>query len=371
MKTNTGNNCLTGAKIKMEVKVYSEAEVNDVPGFKKNREKLPFVFLEGHATHIRKSGQGEWFLFGSMDNRKFVPVRKFKSKFLTQIQILHAPLAEGKPMKGKDEREFMEVVLDKIRKEGIADRVCQPPTHVVFKSPPRGSIDCGFGTWYLTLEGISETLLWEGLHGKHRNVIRNAKKQGVEIRIGRDQLDAFYALYQATMKRSEMHCESFSYFQEYFDSHGSRNVICAVAYSKGIPQGALLIPHTEYAAYYVYGASADRMDVNGAVNYLHWEVILKMKALNVKRYDFVGARLSSTEGSRLAGIQQFKERFGSVLERGILWKTDIRELKCRMYDSVLKCYLWMRKIHLSGDIIDQERRKTAGERKAVAGREEI
>ncbi|HXC04046.1 MAG TPA: peptidoglycan bridge formation glycyltransferase FemA/FemB family protein, partial [Bacteroidia bacterium] len=199
-----------------------------------------------------------------------------------------------------------------------------------------------------------EAELWNGLHGKHRNVIRNAQNKGVVIRRGMDQLEIFYALYQSTMERSSLYAEPISRFRQLGEALGTEHLICAVAYYQEKPMGGVLMPYSIYGAYYVYGASASGMEVNGALNLLHWNLIASMKARGVKRYDFVGTRLSDTAGTRLAGIQQFKSRFGSALDAGVLWKMDLNKIKCRCYDMLVVCYWKMKGVQLKGDIIDQE-----------------
>lgn len=339
------------------MKLSKRGEVVSVPGFDDVRDALPFVFLDGYAQYLETTGQGEWLLFSSNNGEILLPARRFRSKFLSIVQLLNAPLDKGERMPAERESEFFISWMDFIRHSNLADRVVQPPTHVVFQKAPPDSESCGFGTWFIPLQVKSESELWDGLHSKHRNVIRNAQKHEVEIREGKDQLEAFYFLYASTMKRSLMYAEPQSQFAKLYDFLGSAHVTCAVAYYKGTPQGGVFMPHSRACAYYMHGGSADAPEVNGAMNYLHWELICRMKKAGVLRYDFVGTRLSNTEGTRLHGIQQFKERFGSSLEKGVLWKTDINTVRCSLYDAILRGYYRIRNIRLKGDIIDQEKRK--------------
>jgi lipid II:glycine glycyltransferase (peptidoglycan interpeptide bridge formation enzyme) len=261
-------------------------------------------------------------------------------------------------MPPEKENEFLEGLISFVRQSKLADRIVQPPTHVVFHKAPPETLSCGFGTWFIPLQEKSEEELWNCLHSKNRNVIRNAQKHEVEIKEGRDQLETFQRLYVSTMQRSSMYAETLSEFKNMYELIGPAHILCAVAYYQGMPQGGVLMPYSEAGAYYLHGASASKPEVNGAMNYLHWELICRMKRAGVRRYDFVGTRLSDTEGTRLQGIQQFKERFGSTLEKGVLWKIDINALRCVLYDTILQSYYLIRRIRLKGDIIDQEKGKT-------------
>jgi hypothetical protein len=333
------------------------ADSGKVPGFLQIRESLPFVFLQGYASFLDQVRGGEWRLFASNDGHVLMPARIFKSRFMKLVQILHAPLEQGVRLTKEHEKEFLDEWIRYIDMEGIADRVVQPPTHVTFKVEPEQTISCGFGSYYLALDEKSESDLFAGMHGKHRNVIRNAEKKGVEIKFGSGELTNFYKLYQNTMKKAGMFCEPLSYFEKLRDCMTEKNLLCGVAYFNNEPQGALVMPFSEFGAYYVYGASSEKIQVNGAMNFLHWLAILYMKEQSVKRYDFVGARLSNVAGTKLGGIQQFKERFGAGLEKGVLWKKDIRIWKCKIYDLLIALSFLIKGISLKGDIIDQELKK--------------
>jgi lipid II:glycine glycyltransferase (peptidoglycan interpeptide bridge formation enzyme) len=115
------------------------------------------------------------------------------------------------------------------------------------------------------------------------------------------------------------------------------------------------MPFTRFGAFYLYGASADKIEVTGAMNYLHWQSILQMKEKGVKRYDFAGARLSDVSGTRLEGIQQFKARFGSALDEGFLWKKDLSYMPCHLFDNLLSFKLKLKRQKVPKDIIDQEK----------------
>ncbi len=333
------------------------ADSGKVPGFLQIRESLPFVFLQGYASFLDQVGSGEWRLIATDDGRVLMPVRIFKSRFMKMVQILHAPIEQGVRLTKEHEKEFLDQWVRYLVMEGIVDRVVQPPTHVVFKAAPEQTISSGFGSYYLPLDEKSESDLFAEMHGKHRNVIRNAEKKGVEVKFGKGELSNFYKLYQNTMKKAGMFCEPLSYFEKLQDCLTEKKLLCGVAYFDNEPQGALLMPFSEFGAYYVYGASSEKIQVNGAMNFLHWRVILYMKKQGVKRYDFVGARLSNVAGTKLGGIQQFKERFGARLEKGVLWKKDIRIWKCKIYDRLIALSFLIKGMSLKGDIIDQEIRK--------------
>lgn len=293
-----------------------------------------------------------FFVSGSIS----VPAALSKHFFLKKVQLLFVPLNKGQRLSVQEESFFLNELVDFLKNQKLVDRILPSPNYCVFKSVPENAVACPFGTYYLDLEQSTETL-WAGLHSKHRNVIRNAEKQGVILKMGISQVPVFYHLYVSTMQRSDMPFPAIDYFEKLMAGMPEENMMCAVVYANEQAQGALLIPYSSYGAYYIYGASADKVTLTGINNFMHWEVIKALKQKNVKRYDFVGARLSDVSNSKLAGIQLFKERFGSVLEKGFLWKMDLTSAAKR-YDLLvrMKELLTGKKI-VYKDIIDQERDK--------------
>jgi aminoglycoside 3-N-acetyltransferase len=87
---------------------------------------------------------------------------------------------------------------------------------------------------------------------------------------------------------------------------------------------------------------------------LNWTTIQLLKKKGVKRYDFVGARLSHIAGSKLEGIQQFKRRFGAELEEGFLWKKDLDIFDCMVFDELVRFSYKLKKQSPLLDIIDEE-----------------
>ena len=229
-----------------------------------------------------------------------------------------------------------------------ADFCAQPSTHIVFHACPDNAISAPFGSYYVNLEK-SEDDLWSGIHSKHRNVIRNAQKKGVDVRFGCQGDNAIaYQLLLQTMQRSNMSFMGREKYDSMINYLGD-NVLVVTAYHDDIPQGCAVMPFSRYGAYYLYGGSIDA-PVLGAMNLLHWEAMKYFKARRVKLYDFVGARILPEPGSKLEGIQRFKNRFGATMRTGFLWKMGL-SYKYRLYSLLL-----MIKSRGKGDIIDQERR---------------
>jgi lipid II:glycine glycyltransferase (peptidoglycan interpeptide bridge formation enzyme) len=243
----------------------------------------------------------------------------------------------------KEEKEFLNSAVEYFRSTG-ADMIIPATTNTLFRTYPDGAIVAPYGSFIIDLT-LPEETLWSNLHSKHRNVVRNAMKKGVEIRIGMEHLDTAHELIRDTLKRSKqgfMGSEDLKRFALGLND----NVKIFVADYQGIVQACAVVPFSGHSAYYLYGGSISD-PLTGAANLLQWEAIRTFRSLGVKRYDFVGVRINPEKKSKQEGLMMFKERFGGQLFQGYMWKYPIRPLKYGVYSQAVR-YL------RGGDIVDQE-----------------
>jgi aminoglycoside 3-N-acetyltransferase len=330
---------------------------NFVPKYKVTLVDFPFFYSDIYALSLAKTEDKKTLLFCDTEGNSLI-CKVWKNKFIEIAQPMYPPLnTNGARLSFDAEKEFLSTLVHFMRTKKIAQRLTQPENFAIFQCCPEEAVSAPFGTFVLHLENKTEEELFENLHPKNKNKIRKAEKSNVSIKYGNEVLNDFYAIYKQTMLRSNMYCQEFSYFEDYFHTM-PENIICAVSYYNNEPQGGVFIPFTKFGAFYLYGASAEKITLNGAINYLHWNCIKILREKGVKRYDFVGARLSDVTGTKLEGIQLFKERFGAKLEKGILWKLNVNKFDCLVFDMLI-----LAKHKLSGltpplDIIDEENAKT-------------
>lgn len=233
----------------------------------------------------------------------------------------------------------------------------EPQFPIGFSSyKPAASTASRFGTYEIDLRQEEETL-WENLHSKHRNVIRNALKKEIVITEEKPEevLDIIHSLMDATMARSSMGFMSKNQLKEFIDSlEGHLTVF--IAWYKEEPVCCAIMPWSLDRAYYLYGGSVDRIPVTGAMNLMHWEAMKSFKNRGVRWYDFVGGRVEPEKGSKLEGIQRFKKRFGCEFREGYMWKYSLKPMKYRFFRSLKT----IKERKAFEDIVDQERKKGYG-----------
>lgn len=292
------------------------------------------------------NGQYGWIAGYIGGNLRLVIPYTIKKKLIFKLATFHsAPVLITEQVTENEEKNFLNGCVRLLGKIGV-DFCTQPPPHAVFRTCPDNAIAVPFGSYIIDLFR-SEEDLWSGVHPKHRNVILNAKKKGVEIRFGTNQdILSVYEMLVQTMSRSSMSFVSRDTFLNMINSL-AENIEVVVAYHDAKPIGCGVFPFSKYSAYYQFGGSVDS-PVLGAMNLLHWEAMKHFKSTGIGLYDFVGARIEPKPGSKLEGIQRFKRRFGSTMHTGYLWKMPLTN-KYYIYN-----FLRRLKSGNMTDIIDQE-----------------
>ncbi|SEO72389.1 lipid II:glycine glycyltransferase FemX [Propionispora vibrioides] len=161
----------------------------------------------------------------------------------------------------------------------------------------------------------SEEELFEGVHSKHRNVIRKAVKEGVQIveDTSVEAISTYFDLSQETYARSNIpgvaKQELIHHYQA-LAATGNCRIFFAV--HQGCFQAAAFMLVSKNNAVYWHGASKNK-PIPGSANLLHWEIIKKFKRENILYYDFGGIILDAPTGSKERGVSLFKTRFGGTI----------------------------------------------------------
>ena len=246
------------------------------------------------------------------------------------------------------EQAFLDKVVAALKETYHVDWIGVTAAGANFAAYPTASRRIGFGNYILDLQP-DETALFAKATSKHRNMIRRGEKAGITVRFGGEELlEDYLLLDRATWKRSGLETDNEEQCRSILRCFGEGSVV-GVAYRNGTPQAGLLGMFNSEMFYYMHGATADDPEP-GATHFLQWKTILRMKALGVKKYSFVGCRIRVDEDSKFKRIQHFKEGFGGELVQGYAFKCVLRPWKKKLFDSLTK-----RKTgRVPEDVIDQE-----------------
>jgi len=300
------------------------------------KDKLP-IFGTKEFLKLKSKNFG-WFI----DNDFILPFYIDKRGIFSKLTFTTSTIK----LNNKDEKEFLNSVITKA-KELRVDYISQPLASAVFENIPNNSVYIEWGSYVVDLKQDEEKIL-KNMHSKHRNVIKKAIKDGI-VTETTDDIDIIYKNLQETMLRqnraypSRDELERLKPFSKFY-----------IAKKDGIVQGCAVLPFNQNGAYYLYGGSISR-PYTGSLNLMHYQAMLDLKKIGVKKYDFMGARIDVEKGSKLEGIQRFKSRFGGELKKGYLWKYIYSKPKIRLIEGIQKIRFGLKGQKYLGDAIDQER----------------
>ena len=245
------------------------------------------------------------------------------------------------------ELNFVEQFITLLKSKSF-DFIIQSPPHAIFKEVPKTANWVPFGTYTVNLT-LGEKELWDAVHAKHRNLIRNAEKNGVSVELNNwTKVEDGYSVMQATMNRQGLGFVEWKKL-DLLIRRLTGNILFAIAWKDNKIQGCALVPWSLHSGYYLYGGSVENPQL-GAMNLIQWIVIRWLKERGCLKYDFVGARVNPIEGSKQEGIQRFKQRFGANMEVGKMWRFVFSPIKYKLYKLLLSVKI-RQKYH---DIIDCE-----------------
>lgn len=252
-----------------------------------------------------------------------------------------------------DEKFFLNKVIEKIAKElKYVDFILRAPSNVVFNTVPDDAIYCKFGSLPVNLLQDKD-VLFKNMHQKHRNAINKAQRDGVQINKGIQYKNDTLNMIDCTMLRRGFESASESIDNE-LRGVGA-NLEFYVSEYDGIAQGGAIIGLDNKKAYYLYGGSIEKPH-QGALTLMHWQIINDMKAKGLDEYVFVGARINVKKDSSIFGVQRFKERFGSVMKVGYMWKFPIKPFKYKLYILLKYINSIMKFKRYTKDLIEEDKK---------------
>jgi lipid II:glycine glycyltransferase (peptidoglycan interpeptide bridge formation enzyme) len=173
---------------------------------------------------------------------------------------------------------------------------------------------------------LSEDVLWNGMQGRARNLVRKAEKFDLVANFldsKKHNVDLFYSMLEETFKKSgnkPPHSKEFYTFL--VDSLIASNNLLFLSIekeSKVVAMGIFMFNNNEIN--FISGTSTQIGNKYGANNLMHWEVIKFASTNNIKQYNFGGLGISS--------IDKFKRSFGGndvEYKRYILMKPFVQFL---------------------------------------------
>lgn len=155
---------------------------------------------------------------------------------------------------------------------------------------------------------LSEADLLAQMTQKGRYNIKQAAKEAVTVReAGLKGLSAFYEILKDTADRDGFALHKKDFYEDFLKLLDGK---LYVAYKDDEPVGGLLLASFGETATYYFGASSSAHRESKAPYLLQWTAIQDAKQAGMKVYDFLGIAPEGDNKHELAGVTQFKTRFG-------------------------------------------------------------
>jgi len=166
-------------------------------------------------------------------------------------------------------------------------------------------------TWLLDITKSEDEIMKE-MKKTHRNLIRRAEKEGVEIIKSADEkyLKAFYEIHKETVRRHKFTPFSYEYIKSEVDAFkdDSQIEIFSAKYKDKIISSAIIVFYGDQAFYH-HGASSSEYNKIPS-SYLNlWEAIKEAKKRGCKIFNFYGI-VENKPNHPWNGLSKFKMAFG-------------------------------------------------------------
>ncbi len=170
--------------------------------------------------------------------------------------------------------------------------------------------------WLLGITAGEDALL-ANMHHKCRYHISLARRKGATFRAEKcspEQLEIFYRMLEVTAKRDNFHILPKRDYKAAFETLAAENnAFVGYVDIDSEPAAAAFVVSYDKQAHYIYGCSVDKFLKIGPGYFLHWHCIQKAKSQGDTIYNFGGIS-GGVKGDQLAGVTDFKKRFGGYAE---------------------------------------------------------
>jgi len=287
-----------------------------------------------------------WFVSDQYILPYFIDKRLIFKKMVFMTGCL--PRVEN--LSSEDEKKFLDEVIAYVKKHmKEVDFIGKAQSVAVFHACPEGAECVPWGTYIIDLDKSEEEIL-ASFEGKTRQGVRKGIKRGVTVETT-DDIDLVFNVIKDTFTRQNSpYMASYDYFSNLYKNLKD-NIKLYVAKADDQVQGVYIIAYDKESAYSWYSGSAARM-VNGANNLLHYQIMVDMSKMGIKKFNLVGARLNVKKGTKYEGINKFKLGFKPEIIEGIAFRYVFKPWKFALYNIAIKTY-FKRKGMKYTDPIDQ------------------
>jgi len=300
-------------------------EQQDWENFAALQEQGIFLQSAPQKNLYESLGQKTWLFENGRPHQRSIRslVTKIEAKRGTFLFLPYGPMVNG-DLDEENLKEFFGELKDLAKKEGASFIRISPfwketsENTAVLKSlgfRPAPLHMLAETLWLLDFSGKREEELMMGMEKKHRNLVRRAIKEGVEIKKTTDQeaIDRFWDLYAETSKRHNFtrYPKKLLQGQLQFFSNEDQALMLEAVYEGEVLASAMIMFYGNSGAYH-HGASSSKPEHRKipASYLLQWEAIKEAQKRGCKSYNFWGISPDKNKKHPFYGITHFKTGFG-------------------------------------------------------------
>jgi len=283
-----------------------------------------FLQSEGQKQLYEDLGQKTWLLKGEGEKAVCSLVTKVEARRGTFLYLPYGPFAEA--ISEQKLADFIAELRKKAKEEGAAFIRISPYwketdnnkallKRLGFREAPIHML--AETLWLLELEGKSEEDLMMGMEKKHRNLVRRAAKDGVEIRqsTAPEAVERFINLHWQTMSRHQFTPYPKSYFRRQVEVFSERDQVSVIEAYLGeeLLASAIIMYYGKVGAYH-HGASSSKPEHRKipASYLLQWEAIKEAQKRGCTHYNFWGIAPYDLDEKGKKVYQNPKHPFGGI-----------------------------------------------------------
>ncbi|MFH0776393.1 MAG: peptidoglycan bridge formation glycyltransferase FemA/FemB family protein [Patescibacteria group bacterium] len=303
----------------MEVVRIADCEDSRVTGFLASQQFLPIQQTPVWAR-FQKSLGVESFRLAVLEKQKVLAFAQIFVKRLpfglSKIELSRGPLFH-KTWSIKHETEISDLLLAEIKKIAEERKVIfarfdfqKDSSFTAKKLKKAREENYPLATVRIDLQKSLDEILAE-MKPKGRYNIRVAEKHGVKISV-ENSVDDFFALLQKTTARDGFSGHPKSFYAKMLEVLGD-DCALLIARKNGQPLAAILVTFAGDTATYYFGASDHEFRPLMAPYLLQFEAIKIAQKRGCHFYDFLGIAPENSSRHRLAGVSDFKKKFGGEI----------------------------------------------------------
>ena len=278
-----------------------------------------------------RSNEYGWFVA-----EKFMLPFIINKKFFFRRMIFTAeclPLIENASL--ADEKLFLDQVIQKCKEENLCDFIYKAQANALFGVYPENSDYIEWGSYVVDIASSHENI-FNNIHAKHRNRIRHAEKHGVIVQETDNIVQVYEIIKQTFTRQKKLLYPSIAYLKK-LKNNLQEHIVFFEVLKDNEPQGVSVIIFDSQTANCIYAGSIEE-PFSGSLALMHYKAMVFFNTRKLKAYDFMGARIDVSKGSKFDGIQRFKKRFGAELKQGYAFQVIIKPLKFKFFNILVKIY---------------------------------